>query len=129
MRLWVHPVTLSFLVTLSRSPSRLRQDQGRREESGGAPVPQSRVVSGGRTPLLLGCWVPVGLSVSSSLEEERVCANKPSVHLGPNQDSGKQWSGLDSRGSLSCEHREGRASGGSVWEGPAGMHQGYDIVN
>lgn len=77
------------------------------------PVPQSRVVSGGRTPLLLGCWVPVGLSVSSSLEEESVCANKPSVHLGPNQDSGKQWSGLDSRGSLSCETtvREGLLEG------------------
>ena len=67
----------------------------------GEPVAQNRVVFGGRTPLVLGCQVPVCLSVSSVVEEGRVFSNKPSVHVDPNKDLSEQWSGLDPRGSVS----------------------------
>ena len=50
-------------------------------------------------------FLSVCLSVSSIVEEGRVFSNKPSFHTGSNKDLNKQWSGLDSQGSVSLERR------------------------
>lgn len=48
-------------------------------------------------------FLTVCLSVSSVVEEGRVFSNKPSFHIDSNKDLSKQWSGLDSQGSVSLE--------------------------
>lgn len=70
------------------------------------------------------------LSVSSIVEEGRVFSNKTSFHIGSNKDLSKQWSGLDSQGSVSLERTVwGELMGCVLRRVLAGMHWGPSTVN
>ena len=72
----------------------------------------------------------LSVCLSPLVEEGRVFSNKASFHTGSNKDLSKQWSGLDSQGSVSLE----RTIWGELMECVlrrvlAGMHWGPSTVN